>query len=509
MPCLYSFAIGRNRGLSSRSDFLVSWHHLLELRERLSSLEPHGHHVAPSMRTLTPSPHRNALGGNTAQSKYLRVKPTTLHAVHEVPMRRAAERRIGDAADISTLDHRKHGGARFKLPHRPDVGGIDFNNMIGLITDMRSLPIAGTAKSRQEMDNAHKHLNKRISMMQIIPLFIESTCTFGVVVLKYLTSAGGFLPFTVMSRDSGRSGDASRTLNAACWLVAPSLSSEAFSVYQQYIAMMSHGQDVPNYTSQGRCAQSTPPCTAPRRPTLTPVTEVPSEFQYYHNMSLVVSPHPGAENYTTAAPAQSRRPAIVDAWSNPTPYQSAPIGWRELALSTTRIRPSVDTTFGMLDMISSAFTPPGRNSLHESCSIEMPNFMPLADCSRGPAMREVDETSLFRQEVGSEALVAASLRRRIDPSRADRADHRCKHCGRSFTRVSTCREHVLRHRNRREFQCTEAATATSSLAPPSVSSRASAAGFEPIKAEIEGHFVEPKEWNVVRQLNEARAWTWR
>ncbi|KAI4528355.1 hypothetical protein K525DRAFT_263305 [Schizophyllum commune Loenen D] len=162
---------------------------------------------------------------------------------------------------------------------------------------------------------------------------------------------------------------------------------------------MPHG----HYTSQGRCAQSTPPSSAQRRPTLAPVTEVPSEFQYYHNMSLVVSPHPGAKNYTTAAPAQSRRPAIVDAWSNPNlpletlvltnafdpaPYQSAPIGWRELALSTTRIRPSVDTTFGMLDMISSAFTPPGRNSLHESCSIEMPNFMPLADCSRGPAMRE-------------------------------------------------------------------------------------------------------------------------
>ncbi|KAL1730293.1 hypothetical protein EV714DRAFT_236901 [Schizophyllum commune] len=234
---------------------------------------------------------------------------------------------------------------------------------------------------------------------------------------------------------------------------------------------MPHGQDVPNYTSQGRCAQSTPPSSAQRRPTLAPVTEVPSEFQYHHNMSLVVSPHPGAENYTTAAPGQSRRPAIVDAWSNPNlpletlvltnafepaPYQSAPIGWRELALSTTRIRPSLDTTFGMLDMTSSAFTPPGRNSLQESCSIEMPNFKPLADCSRGLAMREVDEKSLFRQEVGSEALVAASLRRRIDPSRADGADHRCKHCGRSFTRVSNCRAHKLRHLNRREFQCTEA-----------------------------------------------------
>ncbi|KAL1722634.1 hypothetical protein EV715DRAFT_261339 [Schizophyllum commune] len=80
---------------------------------------------------------------------------------------------------------------------------------------------------------------------------------------------------------------------------------------------MPHGQDVPNYTSQGRCAQSTPPSSAQRRPTLAPVTEVPSECQYYHNMSLVVSPHPGAENHTTAAPAQSRRPAIVDAWSNP------------------------------------------------------------------------------------------------------------------------------------------------------------------------------------------------
>lgn len=33
--------------------------------------------------------------------------------------------------------------------------------------------------------------------------------------------------------------------------------------------------------------------------------------------------------------------------------------------------------------------------------------------------------------------------------------------------------------------------------------------FDEIRAEIEGHFVEPKEWNVVRQLNEARAWTWR
>ena len=79
--------------------------------------------------------------------------------------------------------------------------------------------------------------------------------------------------------------------------------------------MMPHGQDVPkyvlnrssldvasadayrrSYTSQGRCAQSTPPSSAQRRPTLAPVTEVPSEFQYYHNMSLVVGPHPGSWN---------------------------------------------------------------------------------------------------------------------------------------------------------------------------------------------------------------------
>ncbi|KAL1733400.1 hypothetical protein EV714DRAFT_188909, partial [Schizophyllum commune] len=54
-----------------------------------------------------------------------------------------------------------------------------------------------------------------------------------------------------------------------------------------------------------------------------------------------------------------------------------------------------------------------------------------------------------RLVVGSEMRDKAQARRRLDPA----PKHQCDWCKKLFTRKNSCKDHTLRHENRRTFIC--------------------------------------------------------